>query len=223
MIIFVTYVGIREGSESPVTKQSLGKEMDMKRLFFCGIMIVMLSCLLRMNAGAQMYWDQTDPEEDSAATEDVSTQVDRDKRIIGSSATRMYDNSEVPTIEPEPLLQAVAAPMRPRSEDVSPQPQTDEPSRNRTDSPSRSSVNVPSTAVTSPRPAVTDPGGSQEARRPGQVGKPEIQAVESKRSAPSSTSEEQPVTKKMKWGQAEVKPSESKTKLQWGEQKTDGQ
>lgn len=193
----------------------------MKRLFFWGIMIVMLSCLLRMNAGAQMYWDLTDPEEDSAGTEDVSTQVDRDKPTIGSSATRMYDNFEVPTLESEPLLQAVIAPIRPRSDDVS--PQTDEPSRNRTDSPSRSSVNVPSTAVTSPRPAVTDPGGSQEARRPGQVGKPEIQAVESKRSAPSSTSEEQPVTKKMKWGQAEVKPSESKTKLQWGEQKTDGQ
>jgi len=193
----------------------------MKRLFFWGIMIVMLSCLLRMNAGAQMYWDLTDPEEDSAGTEDVSTQVDRDKPTIGSSATRMYDNFEVPTLESEPLLQAVIAPIRPRSDDVS--PQTDEPSRNRTDSPSRSSVNVPSTAVTSPRPAVTDPGGSQEARRPGQVGKPEIQAVESKRSSPSSTSEEQPVTKKMKWGQAEVKPSESKTKLQWGEQKTDGQ
>jgi len=221
MIIFITYVGIRAGSESPVTKRSLGKEMDMKRLFFCGIMIVMLSCLLRMNAGAQMYWDLTDPEEDSVATEDVSTQVDRDKPTIGSSATRMYDNFEVPTLESEPLLQAVVAPIRPRSDDVS--PQTDELSRNRTDSPSRSSVNVPSTAVTSPRPAVTDPGGSQEARRPGQVGKPEIQAVESKRSAPSSTSEEQPVTKKMKWGQAEVKPSESKTKLQWGEQKTDGQ
>ncbi|MCX5861162.1 MAG: hypothetical protein NTW27_03430 [Deltaproteobacteria bacterium] len=191
----------------------------MLRLLFVGTVIVIFSGALSVTSQAQMYWGFDAPEDETIAAGPSDLDDDRDRPVRIRGSVRMYDNSEVPELEPQPVPvpPATAAPIRSRVEDAATR---NDVSGSRPDAPLRSPERTPSTAVTSPRPAVTSPGGSQAAPRTEQVQKPEAQVETQKPSSGVvSPTAEQPATKKMKWGQGD-NLSEPKSTRPAGEQKT---
>lgn len=178
----------------------------MWRSILVGLVVILL-CMSTTTSQAQMYWGSGSSSDEtvSPGVGGTDSQVRRPAQTRGSF--RMYDYADAPEPEAEAVPQASAAPARPRAEGPVRQ---DDTSRQRTDTPLRSPERTPATTnVTSPRPAVTTPGGSQVApeseRTPGAIDKIESKRLDNTGSGPT----EQPVTRKMKWGQGDPGQAES--------------
>jgi hypothetical protein len=182
----------------------------MKRILFLGVLALLLSFPMGIVNAAEIYWDGM-PADEEITDDDFKLKygVPSDTKSLGD--LEIYDNN---------LLINVPGPDDPVEPDY------------------ESGAPIPPRAVTAPRsmdvappqpriaPRTTEPGttrGPTVRRTPTQAPKPATQEIESPpRPATEQAAPDQPPAtgeKKMKWGQVDVKPSEPKTKFQWGEKK----
>jgi hypothetical protein len=113
-----------------------------------------------------MYWESGDSEDATISSGPAAVDDQADRSVQSRGRVRMYDYSEPPEPEREAVPRASAAPVRSRVEDTA---APDDASRKQAVTPLRSPARTPATTVTSPRPAVTTPGGSQAAPESGQA------------------------------------------------------
>lgn len=188
----------------------------MKKYWLHSLLATVAIFSLIAHAEAQMYWDLIAPEEDSEVIEESMSRPQAPAPAMGAETVRMYDNFEVPELGTTDEESEVVPPPRPRIEDVAP---ADRVSERRPLSTTRTPATITAPSASSPRPSMTTPG-DKESARPRPTPKPNDTEAKTKTLEPG----DQPVTKKMQWGQSGAKPSEEpKPKLQWGEPKTGNQ
>jgi len=196
----------------------------MKRLLVLGFLVMAVSAVACIAMADDVYWDFSVPD-DTITDRDFS----RDYGVPLPSQSRgqgeMYDQFQVPDIESRSgeVQEVPEAPVRARIPDtparVTPSVQPPETSR-----PSRSiTTRQPETirkpvTTTTPKPAETDPGTvSSGLERPEKTDGTQTTDADLKKAAPSPSSEvstQRPTTRRMRWGQMDVKPSEPKAQPQ---------
>jgi len=191
----------------------------MKRLMVLGFALMVVSAVAYVAAAEEVYWDFSIPDD---AVTDSDFSHDYGVPLQSQGEAEVYDQFQVPDVEALPDQ----VPIQTRPSDtrtrVAPSVQPADTSR-----PSRSitprqpeTIRRPAT-VTTPKPAETDPGtatsdldlpeksaGSQnpdaDLRRPSSAPAPEVGS-------------QPPTTRRMRWGQVDVKPSEPKAQPQSGQ------
>lgn len=209
MVRYCCYEFAFDGRREAFLKESMAqKELDMKRILFLGVMVMLLSFPMGMAHATEIYWDGLAADE-TIGDEDFKYKYGDLKSTKSLGDLEIYDNNLVINVEgpddaPAPDYES-EAPIPPRS------------------------VSTPrSTDVPPPQPRVvpraTDTGRTKDSvkRSPERAPKPATQEIETKPGATEQSVSGEPAPpadKKMKWGQVDVKPSEPKTKFQWGEKK----
>ncbi|MDQ7781711.1 MAG: hypothetical protein RDU20_02450 [Desulfomonilaceae bacterium] len=191
----------------------------MKFLVFPGLVILLVLSSLGLSA-AKMYWDRSG-ETDITITEPVADVKPIDKPAA-PPRTKMYDDFQVMDIESAPgEVQAappVVAPLAPRPAAAVVQP----PTRRSVTSPDTAGPRRPAAADVEPSRSIIDrpqPVASAPGRGPRSETGAEGEVTSTETTAkPETTSP--PPTRKMPWGQVDVKPAEpEEKKFKWGERK----
>jgi len=194
----------------------------MKRFAFFGTAILLVVFTAGVTFAQEVYWESA--ELDETITDD-DFQKDYGRPILAPSLgdKDVYDNFVVPDIDPRVEPDEVpAAPVQTRTPDVpartEPAARPAEPSpRPREIAPRQRETRRPAAG---PRPAETAPGAG-----PSSLGRPEQTApgrgLEDDLRQPSGTPAPAPApdaasSRKMKWGQVDVKPAEPQTQPQSG-------
>ncbi len=150
-------------------------------------------------AHSSMYWNFETPDLETMGEPEAAPQDSRPVQPARQKAPKMYDDYELPEIEPlsaeEPPR---TAPLRATEDSVSaPVVRTQTPRRTQQTPPAEATVQS-----VSPRPAITQPGAqttsTPPAPQPAQVGPGEISP-----SSAATQPAQEPVTKKMKWGKTD--------------------
>ncbi|MFH1114000.1 MAG: hypothetical protein V1792_08770 [Pseudomonadota bacterium] len=189
----------------------------MKLFVFLGLVVLLVSSPVGMSS-AKMYWDGS-PETD-AAVGVTDVEAKPPAKQDGTSLPKMYDDYKVLDIESDggtrQDVSPVAAPVRrrPAATSVAPSPRQS-PAR-----PSAEGVRRPEATGSGPSQSISD-RPKPVASAPGKGPRPEAGSIgddlKTQASGPVETSSPPP-TKKMPWGQADVKPAgPEKKKLEWGE------
>ena len=172
----------------------------MRYLIAVGICLVLLVGGIVPGAHSSMYWNFETPDLETMGEPEAAPQDSRPIQPARQKAPKMYDDYELPEIEPlsanEPPR---AAPLRATEDAVSPPAvQTQTPRRTQRDEPSQTTVQT-----VSPRPAITQPG-AQSTSTPQAVQPTQVSpgATSAPSAAPQAAPQE-PVTKKMKWGKTD--------------------
>jgi len=180
----------------------------MKYLIAIGMCLGLLVGGVFHDTPASMYWDFETPDLETMgepeATPRDSMPVQRPGR---QTAPKMYDDYEVPEIGPMSVDQpAATAPLRSSEDSVSApvaRPQT--PRRTQQSGPPDTSIQT-----ISPRPAITQPG-SQSVSTPSAEKPTQVSPAGTSAAPPANqTKDQQPLTKKMKWGKPETESNQKR-------------
>jgi hypothetical protein len=189
------------------------KELDMKRLLIMGLIALCSLAFLDKVFSAEIYWDRNAPVDDTITPQDFGENQDSQ---ADETPTRfnMYDDFNVPDSDsPRPAGRA-DQPVVPEPEELT-RPQAIVPVP--VTPASRNPDTLPRTSVDSPRPATTVPGALDVQRGPQRTPTADSQNVQGR----GESTGDKPVTKRMQWGQVDVKPSEERPQFKWGEGQTD--
>ncbi|MGC8906442.1 MAG: hypothetical protein ACP5M0_03250 [Desulfomonilaceae bacterium] len=172
----------------------------MRYLIAVGICLFLLVGGTVPAAHSSMYWNFETPDLETLGEPEAAPQDSRPIQPARQKAPKMYDDYELPEIEPLSVDEPPrTAPLRATEDSVSaPVVRTQTPRRTEQAAPAETTVQT-----VSPRPAITQPGAQSTSPPP--AGQP-AQVTPGQTSAPSAatqTAPQEPVTKKMKWGKTD--------------------
>ncbi len=190
----------------------------MKLCVVLGLVMLLVSSPVGMST-AKMYWDGSAETDATISAKDV--QAKTPARAPTTSLPKMYDDYKVLDIDGEHETQQNVPPV------VTPMPRR---SAVTSGLPSRRRSTTPPAFERSRRPGVTRAEPAQSiadkprpvASAPGKGPRPEAGSIgedlKTQTSGPAETTSPPPPTKKMPWGQVDVKSAEPEKKnLKWGE------
>lgn len=192
----------------------------MKLSVFLGLVIVLVSFAGEMSS-AKMYWEGGSDTENTITAKDFQAKLPG--RQVTTPSVKMYDDFEVMDIRPEQEKRQVAPPAaRPGRTRAGTRPGflPDEPQRRSTPATTAAGPRRTGATRAEPTQSITDkprPVGSTPGKGPKSEGEPTRADTQTQTSGKTETTSP-PVTKKMPWGQVDVKPAEpEEKKLKWGE------
>jgi hypothetical protein len=182
----------------------------MKRVMILGFLVMAISAVAYIAVADEVYWDFSIPDD---AVTDKDFSHDYGVPLQSQGEAEVYDQFQVPDVE----SRSEQAPIQVRPSDtptrVVPSVQPAETSRpSRTITPRQPETFRKPATVTTPKPAETDPGTvTSDVGLPEKgVGAQDLGADLKKASPAPETDSQRPTTRRMRWGQVDVKPSEPK-------------
>jgi len=170
----------------------------MRYVTLVGLTLAILAGGTLLQSQASMYWEFEVPDLETMGESEVVVQDTRPEPPRMDPPTPMYSTYVDPETDSISEEEPVAvAPIRTTEDTVTVTPQSPRQLQRTLREPAQPSASSPEST---PRPAVTQPGGQPETRRSLQDTRPADPT-----SAPgvSQAEDQKPVTKKMKWGQTD--------------------